>query len=313
MGAYLDSDKVDRMFRPPTWRPPLESQSRGYLKHKYRIHCDPGKSAANFAMCVGHVEEHCLSCDWTPEKAIEIHPVNGCAKIEMRPHVIIDLLHVWRPQDFPPDEETGKPSIDYAVVQEDLRGILKAFPSTTRLSFDQWNSALGIAQLRQEFSPGIRVSEVTFTEKENLRRFEKVKTALNMEMVHAYRDRWFGDGGSLLEMELKFLSTRAGRVVKQDVGPVTTKDLCDAFCVVVVDLLHDALESMSNNANLATGSYGSTNVAAMRSGRALENAGAPLSRARQAMEELNGSGRNDYGSSPAGSFRHRDVRRRTGY
>ncbi|QDH91680.1 terminase [Mycobacterium phage Phrappuccino] len=313
MGAYFDPDKVDRMFRPPTWRPALEAQSRGYLKHKYRIHCDPGRTGANFAMCVGHTEDVCRTCQWVPNPEFPDVHKHDCDKNEVRPHVVIDLLHVWRPQDFPLDPETNKPTIDYAVVQDALRGTLNSFPSTSKISFDQWNSALGISQLRREFSPGIRVSEVNFTEKENQSRFEKVKAALNMEMVSSYRDTWYEDGGSLLEMELKFLSMRGGRVVKQDVGPVTTKDLCDAFCVVVSDLLHDTLERYSSGTDMAVGAYGSTNVAALRSGRELERIGSGESnnRARRAMADLTRArNRYDYGSNPAGSIHRRNPNTR---
>lgn len=308
MGAYFDSDKIDKMFAAPSWRPPLGPQSRGYLKHKYRIHCDPGRTGANFALCVGHTEEVCETCGWVPEMAKSKQGLpqthRECLGV-VRPHVIIDLLHVWRPQDFPPDEETGKPTIDYVKVQEDIRGILRAFPSTTKISFDQWNSALGIRQLRNEFSPDIRVTEVTFTEKENFSRFERVKAAVNLEWVHAYPDLFFEDGGSLLEVELKYLSLRGGRVVKQDIGPVTTKDLCDAFCVVVSDLLHDTLESYANNDDLSTGSYGSTDVVGLRNGRELDRlaaTGNPGNRARQALAELSNSRRNPYTPTRAGSI-----------
>jgi hypothetical protein len=315
MGAYFDSDKIDRMFTPIPWRPnQLEAQSRGYLKHKYRIHCDPGRTGANFAVCVGHIEEFCATCGWYQDEPTHQHPVSdACAKLDMQAHVIIDLLHVWRPQDFPPDVETGKPTIDYSVVQDHLRQLLNSFPSTSKISFDQWNSALGIAQLRKEFSPGIRVTEVTFTEKENQSRFEKVKSALNMEMVHSYRDRWYEDNGSLLEMELKFLSVRGGRVVKQEVGPVTTKDLCDAFCVVVSDLLHDALERYGAKDDLARGAYGSTDVFGLRSGRELARMGittGAMSSARQAMAEL--YGQRSFNPGRAGNIHARRDQRRGG-
>jgi len=269
MGAYFDEGKVEKMFNLPDWRPALEPQSRGYLKHKYRIHCDPGRTGANFALCIGHTE------DAPPDEHGKVWP-----------HVIIDLLHVWRPQDFPPDEETGRPTIDYVQVQQDIEGILQRFPSTSKISFDQWNSAGMIAAMRRRFSPGIRVTEVTFTEKENQARCERVKAALNLNWVRAYRDLFYEEGGSLLEMEMKFLSERAGRVVKQDVGPVTTKDLFDAFSVVVADLLHSSLESWSAHTDLAVGAYGSTDVAGLRSGRELERSGTPLSKARQQLAEL---------------------------
>ncbi len=306
VGAYFDEGKVEAMFKPLAWRPPLEAQSRGYLKHKYRIHCDPGRTGANFAMCIGHEELVCATCEWTPEKPSMTHPANGCLKNQVRPHVIIDFLHVWRPQDFPPDVETGRPTIDYVQVREEIEGVLRRFPSTSRASFDQWNSAGLIADLRKKFSPGIRVTEVTFTEKENQARFEKVKSALNLGWVSSYRDSFFEDGGSLLEMELKFLSEKNGRVVKQDIGPVTTKDLSDCLCVVVSDLLHDALERYGADGSMAVGSAGSTDVAGLRSGRELERVAslgsANPNKARQAMANLSRDRRNTYVPSRAGSI-----------
>lgn len=249
-GAYFDPDMVERIFDAPGWRPALESQSRGYLTHKYRIHCDPGRTGANFALCIGHLENS------PPDE-------HGIAW----PHVIIDMLHVWRPQDFPPDIETGRPTIDYVQVQEDIDDILFRFPSTSKISFDQWNSAGMIASLRRKFSPSIRVAEVTFTERDNQARFERVKSALNLGWVHSYRDNFYEDNASLLGMELKFLSETNGRVERQKIGPVTTKDLCDAFCVVVSDLMHESLERYGSGDDLATGLFGSTSVSGLRSGR----------------------------------------------
>lgn len=278
----------------------MESGEHNFVANGIVCH----NTGANFAMCVGHTEDVCDTCGWTPEKLTATHP-QGCVKPQMRAHVIIDLLHVWRPQDFPPDEETGKPTIDYVQVQQDIEGILRSFPSTSKISFDQWNSAGMIASLRRGFSPGIRVTEVTFTEKENQSRMERVKAALNLEWVSAYRDMFFEDGGSLLEVELKYLSERNGRVVKQDVGPVTTKDLCDAFMVVVSDLLHGALERHGANGQLARVSFGSTDVVGLRVGRELDRMGTP-NKAREAMAALSaGARRPDSSGNPASGMRHR--------
>lgn len=309
MGAYLDPGKVDKIFRTPSWRAePLEPQSRGYLYRKYRIHCDPSKTGANFAMCVGHLEEYCQTCNWAPQRDTDVHP--PCAEHKMRPHVVIDLLHVWKPSDFPEDPETGKPTIDYLQVSSEIAGILRSFPSTSKITFDQYSSIGDIQALRKEFSPNIRVGEVTFTEKENQARFEKLKAAIYMEMVSSYKDTFFGDGQSLLEHELKFLSVKAGRVVKQDVGPVTTKDLADALMVVVTDLLHDVLERYGPGDNMATASYGSSNVMGLRTGRDLERMGAP-NKARQAIAELSaGNHRGGYGPSRAASIHARRNSRR---
>lgn len=283
-GQYFDPDMVDKMFVPPTWRPTLEPQSRGYLARKYRIHCDPSVTGANFAMCIGHTEQVCDTCGWSPENTQDPHP-RTCAGAP-RPHVVIDLLHAWRPRDFAPDPETGKPTVDYVQIRQDLEGILRAFPSTTTLSFDQCQSQGLIQELRRQFSPGIRVMEVTFTEKSNQERFEKAKAALNQGWVSAYSDDLFDDGQSLLENELKFLSWKNNRVVKQNVGPVTTKDLVDAWLVVTTDLLHDELERIGAGTSLAVGAYGSTDALGLRTGSEQMRMPASMNRARQQMADL---------------------------
>ena len=267
----------------------MESGEHNFVANGIVCH----NTGANFALCVGHLEDA---------------PADEHGMVW--PNVIIDLLHVWRPQDFPDDPETGKPTIDYVTVQEDIDSILHRFPSTSKISFDQWNSAGMISGLRRGHSPGIRVAEVTFTEKENQIRMERIKAALNLEWVYSYRDDFYEDGGSLLEMEMKFLEERNGKVVKQDVGPVTTKDLFDSFSVVVSDLLHAALERYGGG-NMATMLYGSTNVAAIKSGRDTERLDAMSSpaqlqhaedrKARRAMNNrkaLSGYRDNRHGYSP---------------
>jgi hypothetical protein len=72
-----------------------------------------------------------------------------------------------------------------------------------------------------------------------------------------------------LELELKFLAEKNGKVIKQDVGPVTTKDLADCVMVVTVDLLHDALDRWSSEV-MTAGAYGSSDVAGLKSGREFE-------------------------------------------
>ena len=255
-GAYLDADKVERMFDPLPWRDRLEAQSFGTFNRRYRIHCDPGRTGANFALAIAHTEEA------PPDEYGHIWP-----------HVIFDLLHVWRPMDFPVDD-TGKHVIDYVKVHADIEGILTRFMSTDRITFDQWNSASFLASLKAKFSPAIRVSEVTFTQAVNQARCEKFKSALNLEWIHAYRDTWFTDNtSSLLENELKFLSEHNGKVVKQEIGPVVTKDLADCVMVVSVDLLSDALDRYDGGVMTAS-AYGSTDIGGLKSGREFERIGA---------------------------------------
>lgn len=245
-GAYLDPDKVDAMFTPPGWRPELSPQSNGIPMHTYRIHCDPGRTNANFALAVGHLE------DAPPDEYGDVWP-----------HVIFDYLKVWKPKDFP--EHT----IDYLQVQNEIAEILRRFPSTQKISFDMWNSAGPISILRQEFSPKIRIVEESFQEAANQKRAELFKSALNLQWLHAYRDDYGDQGTCLLEQEMKFLTESNGKVKKQDFGPVTTKDLWDCVAVVSTTLLHDALDSWMRRLGLQ-GAFGSTDISGLRHGREFE-------------------------------------------
>lgn len=259
MNAYLDPESVESMFKDPGWRPPLSEQDRGYLTRVYRVHCDPSKSGANFAMAIGHLEEA------PPDEHGEVWP-----------HVVFDWLHVWKPADFPIDD-TGKHRIDYVLIQRRIEEVLSRFPSTRRVTFDQWNSAGMISHLQHKFAPRIIIAEETATAESNRRRAERFKSALNLGWVHAYRDDMNGEGGSLLEMELKFLTERNGRVDRQEFGPCTTKDLADCVMTVAADLLHNALDRW-NQMFIGATAFGSTDVAGMRAGHELERAAMVLGR-----------------------------------
>ena len=103
--------------------------------------------------------------------------------------------------------------------------------------------------------------------------------------MHSYRDVFYEDGGSLLEMEMRFLAERQGKVVKQDIGPVTTKDLFDAVSVVATELLRDSLDRY-NGRSLTTPSFGSTEAAGLKSGRELIRTGAINRLASQLDDKL---------------------------
>lgn len=239
--AYLNEVMVDRMFLTPDWRPPLEIQHQGKFSIAYRAHADPSRTNANFGFCIGHLEQ----------APADEHGISW-------PHVIIDVLHVWKPEDFKDH------TIDYVQVGEELDDYLRRFPSITKMTYDQFNSAGLIAHQKRAF-PNIRVLEKTFTLKENQDRCERFKSALNLGWVHSPRDTLADEGQSLLELELKFLQEKNGRVDKQDIGPVQTKDLADAAMVVVTDLLHDSLDKWWTAINRT--SVGSTDTAGLRSGR----------------------------------------------
>ena len=242
--AYLNEVMVDRLFLPPDWRTPLVSQHQGKLSIAYRAHADPSRTNANFGFCIAHVE------DAPPDE----HGI-------IWPHVIIDVLKVWKPEDF------RDHTIDYISVGEELDDYLTRFPSMTKMTYDQFNSAGFIAHQKRAF-PNIRVMEKTFTMRENQDRFERFKSALNLGWVHSFKDDFAEDSQSLLELELKFLQEKNGKVDRQEIGPVQTKDLSDAVMVVTTELLHDSLDRWWTAINRT--SVGSTNVDGLRNGREQE-------------------------------------------
>lgn len=239
--AYLNEVMVDRMFLSPNWREPLIEQYQGKLSIAYRAHADPSRTNANFGFCIAHLEEA------PPDE----HGISW-------PHVIIDVLKVWKPEDFP------QHTIDYVQVGEELDSYLTRFPSMVKMSYDQFNSAGFIAHQKRAF-PNIRIVEKTFTVRENQDRFEKFKSALNLGWVHSFKDSYAEEGQSLLELELKFLQEKNGKVDKQEIGPIQTKDLSDAVMVVTTELLHESLDRWWKAINRT--SVGSTNIDGLRSGR----------------------------------------------
>jgi len=263
--AYLDEARVDAMFNPPGWRPDLVPQDNGLMMYRYRMHGDPSTTNANFGFAIAHLEDApCDGCGWARDPTVyPPEPAHHCEYHgHVWPHVILDKLHVWQPGDYPGHV------LDYVAIGEQIDGFCQRFISTQTVSFDQWNSAGFLSSLKRKYAGRMRVVERTFTEKENRTRCELFKSAMNLGWVHAYRDTFYEEGdGCLLELELKFLQEKNGKVIKQEFGPVTTKDLADAVMVVTVDLLKDALDRWHTANRVAVGS---TAVAPLKSGREQE-------------------------------------------
>jgi len=242
MDAYLSSEKVDAMFAPfwkgserwPNGRV-LSETSRGIGAFKYQGHADPSKSNANFAVAVGHLEQ-------SPIPDIVVR--DGKEHQIYWPHVIIDYMNVWKPSDY--DDHI----VDYIEIGERLLEIPEWYPTMNMFTYDQFNSPGFIAGMKKKFAPRLIVKEETFTAQSIQAMFEGFKSSLNLGWVHAYRDDLYGSreeraegmGQSLLELECKFLSEKNGKVVKQEAGPVTTKDLFDCVATVSVRLLKDSLD-----------------------------------------------------------------------
>lgn len=111
LAAYLPREDVDRVFAPYQGRG-LQMRSLGTSEFSYLAHADPSVTGANFALVVAHAER-----DPEGER-----------------HVIVDLIKVWRPQDFPGHR------INYEVVTDSLKALLTQFRISS-LTFDQFNSA----------------------------------------------------------------------------------------------------------------------------------------------------------------------------
>lgn len=242
MDAYLNGDKIDAMFERfwhgseqwPDGRV-LSQTDRGMGAFKYQGHADPSKSNANFAVAIAHLET-------SPIPDIVIR--NGQEHKVYWPHVIVDYMNVWKPSDYPDH------IVDYVDIGEHLMMLPQWFPTMTMFSYDQWNSQGFIANMKRNYAPRVIIKEEIFNEKNNQAMFEGFKSALNLGWVHSYKDDLYGSkeereenmGQSLLELECKFLSEKNGKVVKQEAGPVTTKDLFDCVATVTVRLLKDSLD-----------------------------------------------------------------------
>lgn len=208
LDAYLNPNFVDRMWQPWSLEKGdapniITQQTRGLLNRVYVAHGDPSKSGANFGWAIAHTEG--------PD-------ADGLM------HVVFDVVHAWKPSDF----EEGY--IDYIKVMEDLCGYIDDFVPSS-VSFDQFNSAPLMAQLRQhigkrDYPRRVDVFERTATRQVNWAMAEAFKTALGLNLIHA---PFF----ELADLELKFLQDQGGRVDHPDSGPVQTKDVADAMMNVV--------------------------------------------------------------------------------
>lgn len=266
--AYLNEVMVDKMFEKPWWRDELVPIEKGKFSIVYRAHGDPSRTNANFGWAIGHMEDApCDGCGWDPNNLPPGVPPqmkysHNCKMGgSVMPHVIFDKLHVWKPENFPDH------TVNYVQVGRDIDQFLRRFPSIDKLTYDQY-AAFGLVDQQRLDHPQMHIFEKTFTVQENQRRFERFKAAINLGLVHAYKDDFFDDGMSLLEQELKFLQEKNGKVDKQEIGPVTTKDLADCVMVVAVDLLEDHLERWYKGRTRAA--FGSTHAAGLKSGREQE-------------------------------------------
>lgn len=253
INAYLSPKMVDNMFKPIVTADGgtrvLENHTPGVMRWVYRGHADPSQSQANFAMAIGHTENF---------TTIEINDETGEEEPTTQAHVVFDWLHVWKPSNYEDHQ------LDYLQVEKELVEIIMQFRTLKNFSFDQYGGFVTVPYLKSHLRTNkheARVHQSTATNKTNQLRAERFKSALGMGWIHAPKDELAPDGESLLEQELKFLQVKNGTVVKQDIGPVTTKDLADCVMEVSSELLSDQIDRVHRNrllsgTRLATGAQG---------------------------------------------------------
>lgn len=229
--GFLNPNKVDQMFKPWNGRTLHTRMDRsGFGPHIiFKAHADPSTTTANFGCAIAHTEY----ADDGHNREV--------------PHVIFDWIHCWRPQDFPDH------TINFLDIQDEILEKIRFFRPVT-FTFDQFQSKGLIQWLRREArtqgAGDTQIREITATEQVNARRAYNFKAALNLNLIHAPADFDYYD---LAKNELKFLQEKGKRIVKQDIGPVTTKDIADCLMEVTDALLGGFLD---NQAYFGEASFG---------------------------------------------------------
>jgi hypothetical protein len=231
--AYFAPEVVDRVFDPWPEQMPvnLNMATGGVMMYEYTAHGDPSDSDANFGFALAHM-------------------VNAGGLL---PHVIFDIITHWDPAEFPDGH------IDYAVVLDDIKNIVRGF-APTQLSFDQGYSAWMISELKKWSTWERPIRPTTFFKRAataplNWTVAEVTKTACGLGYVHA-------PTYDLLSQEMKFLQKSMtagamyGRVDHPTSGPVTTKDVWDAFSNCVYSLIGDRVAALVGESLMAVGIRG---------------------------------------------------------
>lgn len=210
--SYLNPENVDRAFVSEYKDREIKMNTSGTYLHRYFAHCDPSSTTAGFGFAIGHIEE--------------LQDDEG----QTVPHVVFDVVKRWNPKDFPGE------TIQYEAIVEELVSWAQVF-SFAELSFDQYYSNILIQTMRSRLMEkriNTRVIEKTATSAMNFNKYEAFKTALNLNLVHIPTDC---PDSEYAKQELKFLQIRNGRVDKQDIGPIQTKDIADCIAEITSTLL----------------------------------------------------------------------------
>jgi hypothetical protein len=230
--SYLNSENVERAFVSEYKGSPIKMNTSGTYRYRYFAHCDPSSTTAGFGFAIGHLE------DLVDDEG------------QTTPHVVFDVVKRWSPKDFPGE------TIQYETVIDELVNWAEVF-SFAELSFDQYYSNILIQTMRARLMQKritTRVMEKTATAAMNFNKYEAFKTAINLNLVHIPVDC---PDSEYAKMEMKFLQIRNGRVDKQDIGPIQTKDISDCIAEVTSTLLGGTSASVAAlKSGLSFGSQG---------------------------------------------------------
>ncbi len=222
---------VDRVFDPAFTQEVLGEilvpQYSAVAFRTYAGHGDPATVKANFGLAVGHL--------------VEQEGENG-----MEQHVAFDFIDAFYPEDFENN------TIDWLEIMPAITELINNF-RPTEFTFDQYESAQTIQilqdNLRKMNIVDTHVYSIFASAKVNEVRAKNFRTAINLGRVHAPHPSTFNPAArvnsiELARNELKFLVEKNGKIDKQTVGPVQTKDIADCMMTVVNTLIGDSITNM---------------------------------------------------------------------
>lgn len=222
--AYMIAPRVREAFadwleRPPEYGiPRLVTQNQGRMGFLYKAHGDPAEVNCRFGFSLAHVE-----------------PGD-----DGRPHVVFDLIKHWDPADY-----EGH-ILDYDEILDWIydHAIVPFMP--TEVTFDQFNNVASVRGLQKKILEGkplpklINVFVKDATHANNWERYEQLKAAINLGLVHIPSDT---ESSDIAQGELLFLQRGNGNKVDHPTtGPVTTKDVADTICETVSYLIGDQID-----------------------------------------------------------------------
>ncbi len=238
--AFLRPEYVDRLF-DPAWNEKIlghevrpTAGATGWVR--YKAHGDPASVGANFGLAIGHVED-------------VVNLETGVTE----PHVVFDFIDAFYPEDFrDPDYPDHPGTIDWLEVIPTITSLINNF-RPFEWTFDQFDSTMAIQTLQKNLREmniqDTVVYEKFATRQLNLRRAYNFRAAVNLGRVHAphpitYNPLAVKNPIELVRNELKYLVEKNGKIDKQDIGPVRTKDIADCMMEVTDALIGDTLGSI---------------------------------------------------------------------